>query len=268
VSDDLLHIDLTIKERNIKFDLTYDPAFIADMCTRAFMIKDGCCEPEVAHLMRRVIRPGDFCIDGGANIGFFTLLMSRLVGEQGHIECFEPAVVNFKKLRRNLELNKVENVTAINRALWSEETDLTLHIAQDTGTCSLMRHDYSITTLPVRGLSLDTWCQHYDQPPRLLKLDIEGAEEHALLGAALMLAKGIDFVVTEINARALHNFGSSQADLRAYMKRYGYSMFWMHEDGAEPTLVADDQVLEGSENMNALFSKLELVRRTWDEVLS
>jgi FkbM family methyltransferase len=268
MTDDLLHIDLTIRERNIKFDLVIDPGFIADVCTVQFMKRDGCCEPEVAHLMRRVVRPGDFCIDGGANIGFFTLFMSRLVGEQGHVEAFEPAVVNFKKLRKNLELNKVENVTAINRALWSEETDLTLHIAQDTGTCSLMPHAHCITSLPIRCLTLDKWCQHYDQPPRLLKLDIEGAEEHALLGAAQMLAKGIDFIVTEINARALYNFGSSQACLRDYMKRYGYDMFWLHEDGSEPTHVGVDQMLQGDENLNALFSKPDTVRRAWDEVLS
>ena len=58
-TDDLLHVDLTICERNVKFDLAIDPGFISDVCTVQFMKRDGCCEPEVAHLMRRVIRPGD-----------------------------------------------------------------------------------------------------------------------------------------------------------------------------------------------------------------
>src|ERR1700687_6112219 len=41
----------------------------------------GCPEPEVSDVMARVCRPGDFVIDGGANIGFFTVLLSKLVGE-------------------------------------------------------------------------------------------------------------------------------------------------------------------------------------------
>lgn len=266
--DNLLHIDLTVRERNIKFDLTYDPGFIADVCTKTFLNYNGACEPEVVHVMRRVIRPGDFVIDGGANVGFFTLLMSRLVGDQGHVEAFEPATVNFKKLRQNIEINRVENVTAVNRALWSEEADLTLYIAHDTGLCSLMPFDHSITTFPIKCLTLDKWCGNYDQRPRLIKLDIEGAEEHALIGAAHMLEAGIDFVITEINERALLNFGCSQADLRRYMKRHHYDMFWLHEDGSEPTLVREDQVLEGAENMNCLFSTEEKVRRAWEEVLS
>jgi FkbM family methyltransferase len=266
--DENLHIDMTVKERNVKFDLTYDPGFIADVCTKRFLEHNGACEPDTVHVMRRVIKPGDFVIDGGANIGFFTMLMSRLVGEQGHVEAFEPATVNFKKLRNNLELNKVENVTAINRALWSDDADLTLYISQDTGLCSLMPFEFSITTLPVRVLTLDRWCAGYDQRPRLIKLDIEGSEERALIGAARMLQAGVDFIVTEINERALSNFGSSQADLRHYMKSKGYDMFWMHEDGLEPTLVTDDQVLEGAENMNALFSKPEIVRNAWETPLS
>src|SRR5579864_4256644 len=106
MAEENLHIDMTVRERNIKFDLTYDPGFIADVCTRQFLLHNGAGEPEVVHVMRRAIRPGDFVIDGGANIGFMTLIMSRLVGEQGHVEAFEPATVNFKKLRKNLELNK------------------------------------------------------------------------------------------------------------------------------------------------------------------
>jgi FkbM family methyltransferase len=268
MTDDLLHIDMTVRERNIKFDLTYDPGFLADICTKRFLERNGACEPDTVHVMRRVIRPGDFVIDGGANIGFFTMLLSRLVGKQGHVEAFEPATVNFKKLCKNLELNKVENVTAINRALWSEEADLMIHIAPDTGLSSLMPFEAAITSLPVKTLTLDRWCSNYDQRPRLIKLDIEGAEEHALIGAAQMLETGVDFVVTEINERALFNFGSSQHDLRHYMKSKDYDMFWMHEDGSAPTLVTADQVLEGAENMNALFSKSKLVRDAWETPLS
>jgi FkbM family methyltransferase len=207
-------------------------------------------------------------IDGGANIGFMTMIMSRLVGAQGHVEAFEPATVNFKKLRKNLELNKVENVTAINRALWRSDEQLTLHIAHDTGLCCLRPLDFELMTLPVGGLTLDRWCMNYEQAPRLLKLDIEGAEEDALVGARAMLERGIDFVICECNVVALDRFGSSQRDLRTCMERWGYEMFLMHENGDEPELVSEDRLVEGPENLNVLFSKPDIVRRAWEESLS
>lgn len=261
-------VDMTVNGRQIDFDLYFDPNFMADVCTRQFLQHNGACEPELVHLMRRVIRPGDFVIDGGANIGFFTLVASRLVGEEGHVEAFEPATVNFKKLRKNLDLNRVENVTAVNRALWSDDTEQMLYLAQDTGLCSLMPFESAITSLPVRGLTLDGWCLNYEHSPRLIKLDLEGAEEHALIGARALLEEGVDFVVCELNMRALHNFGSSQANLRKYMKAKGYEMFWLHEDGSEPTLVDDGHVLEGAENLNALFSEPEIVRKAWEAELT
>lgn len=268
MTDELLHIDMTVKERNIQFDLTFDPGFIADVCTKTFLNYNGACEPEVVHVMRRVIRPGDFVIDGGANVGFFTLLMSRLVGEQGHVEAFEPATVNFKKLRKNLEINKVENVTAVNKALWrTDHEQLQLYISHDTGLCSLRLFEGALAALPVGGLTLDRWCGGYDQRPRLIKLDVEGAEEDVLVGAKRLL-EGVDFVICELNVGALDRFGSSQHDLRAYMERQGYEMFLTQENGDEPEFVSTDRVVEGPENLNVLFSTKERVRKAWEEVLS
>ena len=55
--------------------------------------------------MSRVVKPGDYCVDVGAHIGYFTLLLSRLVGETGYVLAFEPGTNNLPKLKRNLELN-------------------------------------------------------------------------------------------------------------------------------------------------------------------
>jgi FkbM family methyltransferase len=265
---DSMHVGMTVVGREIKFDLTYDPNFVSDASTRAFLQHNGACEPEVVHLMRRVIRPGDFVIDGGANIGFFTLVMSRLVGDSsafsGHVEAFEPSTLNFKKLRANLELNKVENVTAINRALWSADEQVTLHQAVDSSASSLMPFEGVLSHIPVGGLTLDKWCLAYDQAPRLLKLDIEGAELHALQGADKMLGRGIDFIACEMNLVALERFGASQMDLRDYMAGKGYSAFTLHENGERPTLIDRAQeVLPDRANLNILFSTVERVHEAW-----
>ena len=264
-----IHVDMTIAGRRIEFYMHYDPSFVQDANMAACLRLNGCCEPEVVHLFRRVLRPGDFAIDGGTSVGFMTMVMSRLVGDQGHVEAFEPSTINFKKVRANVELNKVENVTVVNRALWSEEMSLTLYQGIDSGFSSLTPFSESLSHIPVNGLTLDKWCGSYDQAPRLLKLDIEGAELHALIGAGDMLTRGIGFVVCEMNLPALERFGTSQMDLRDYMAGKGYSTFMLQENGDRPTLVDREQIIvPGRANLNVLFSTVERVHAAWGVELS
>jgi FkbM family methyltransferase len=268
-----LHVHMTVLGREIVFDLVYDPGFIADVMTKRFLEHNGACEPETVHLMRRVLRTGDFAIDGGANIGFFTMVMSRLVGDsstgsEGHVEAFEPSTVNFKKLRINVERSHAENVTVINRALWSEDSQVTLHQPADTGMSSLAPLQGTLNRTPVGGLTLDKWCLAYDQKPRLLKLDIEGAELHALIGAGQLLTRGIDFVCCEMNLPALDRFGASQMDLRDYMAGKGYTTFELRQDGGRPVPVARDRRLVPEvQNFNVLFSTVERVHEAWEQPL-
>jgi FkbM family methyltransferase len=261
-----MHVDMTINGKRVTFDMTWDPEFHSDANTAAFLRHNGACEPEVVHLMRRVLRQGDFAIDGGANIGFFTLLMARLVGERGHVEAFEPQWTNFNKLRANIALNRMENVNAVNRPLWSENSEVVLHVHPDTGLCSLMPVEGEISKIPCNGLTLDRWCSMYENPCRLLKLDIEGAEEHALVGAQDILIKGIDFITCECNDRTLREFGSSQLELRDYMASKGYSAFMLHDDGSRPSFIDRGHCLSGPENMHILFSTEMKVHGAWEDI--
>ncbi len=121
-----------------------------------------------------------------------------------------------------------------------------------------------LNRIPVGGLTLDKWCLAYDQAPRFLKLDIEGAELHALIGAGVMLTRGIDFISCELNLGALERFGTTQADLRDHLAGKGYSTFLLHENGDRPTLVDRAQeVLPDRANLNVLFSTVEHVREAW-----
>jgi FkbM family methyltransferase len=197
-----------------------------------------------------------------------TMIMSRLVGNQGRVEAFEPSTINYKKLMANLTLNSTENVFVVNRPLWSEYAPVELHQAVDSGSSSLMPFNGSLNTLSCVGLTLDRWFEMYDQTPRFLKLDIEGAELHALIGAQALLKSGIDFISCELNLEALDRFGATQTDLRGFMLDRGYDTFLLHEDGSRPLLVTHDQEIIGlPRNGNILFSKEATVREAWEQVL-
>ena len=67
--------------------------------------------------MREILKPGMVVLDIGANIGYHTLISSKLVGNTGKIYSFEPEPHNFKLLLKNIEINEFKNIIPINKAL-------------------------------------------------------------------------------------------------------------------------------------------------------
>src|SRR6266699_2559349 len=67
--------------------------------------------------LNRFLRPGDTFVDVGANIGLFTLIAARLVGPQGRVLSFEPTPETFARLTKNVQTNRLENVSCQQLAL-------------------------------------------------------------------------------------------------------------------------------------------------------
>lgn len=195
---------------------------------------DASYEPEVIDIMRRVLKPGDCAIDGGANIGFFTVLMGVLVGEEGSVLAFEPATDNVKKLRENVALRNTP-AKIIPQPLWHKCEKVILHLGPGEGCHSLrplmFTIDETIDKQEMEATTIDTW----NVAPRLIKLDLEGAEVNALMGAVKTISKHRPYVVSEWNANALSWFGKCGKDITSFAKeQFGYETFILQEKGIYP----------------------------------
>ena len=258
-----VNINFEINKRKFAFKMTHAPSSLPDRDMMLCMERFGCPEPEVMHLLARVLRPGDFAIDGGANIGFFSIVMAQLVDTNGIVLAVEPGENNLPKLRDNLKLNGLKNFEICNRPLWSAPEMVTLHYSQHGGMNSLSAHQ------PMMGKKLmeATTLSHWYDTPRLIKLDIEGAEEHALRGAQKHLVNHVPYIVCELNLPALKGLGSTQESLRKFMREWGYSTFILFRDGQLPCLVPDKtQIFEAEDyngTVNVLFSTVEAVSNVW-----
>jgi FkbM family methyltransferase len=140
------------------------------------------------------LRPGDVAYDVGANAGFFTLLMSKLVGPAGRVHAFEPHPRNLENLHRHLALNNVANVTVHPVAVGDKTGKATFHCSDDSATGRL-----------ARGGELTVDCVALDDldipPPNTVKMDIEGGEGLALCGMTRILRTARPFLVVEGHAR-------------------------------------------------------------------
>ncbi len=76
--------------------------------------------------LRKLLRSGDVFLDIGAHIGFYSLIASQIVGQEGTVVAVEADPYNFKKLTLHLKLNHIRNVVAVNEAVSNKKEVLRL----------------------------------------------------------------------------------------------------------------------------------------------
>lgn len=67
-------------------------------------------EPITEKTFRRVLKPGMLVIEAGASEGYFSILISKLIGNSGRLICFEPFPKYFWQLSTNVKVNNRTNV--------------------------------------------------------------------------------------------------------------------------------------------------------------
>lgn len=166
----------------------------------------GGVEAVVQRTLAQTLEPGQVVYDVGANIGFFTIICSRLVGPQGRVYAFEPMPQNAATLRHNVTLNALENAVVVEKAASSS-----------SGTAELMISDWSgLHVLNVGGVSppyrggdirinvetvtLDDFFSATDaRPPDVVKIDVEGAELEVIKGMSAMLVSTKPLLICELH---------------------------------------------------------------------
>jgi FkbM family methyltransferase len=254
-------IDFKLNGRQFSFSMTYDADNACDRDMMSEFQSLGICEPEVVCAMERIVREGDTVIDGGANIGFFTIYLAQLVGPKGNVIAIEPGQNNIWKLEENVRLNKLKNVEIIRKPLWLDHSEVTLYMRQEGGRNSLWSDEGYLGKAKIKA------CTLADFPPhRLVKLDIEGAEVAALIGYSE--TDYPPFVIAEMNNIAMGYLDFDQNDLRSNGPgSFGFDTFLLQKDGNLPMLVPEHTtIVTERQNVNILLSSIEDVGKVWTEV--
>lgn len=130
------------------------------------------------------VSEGDIVIDAGANEGILTLVYSRKVGPAGKVFAFEPDEKNVEKLGLNLELNEnTQNVQLEQKGLWSRSDIKNFYQSGSVGSSIFYEEPQAVKrSIPV--VSIDEFVKDQKlSKVDFIKMDIEGAEIEALLGA-------------------------------------------------------------------------------------
>ncbi|MGP3966393.1 FkbM family methyltransferase [Streptomyces sp. 6N223] len=197
-----------------------------------FLYFGGLPDYEEMTFMERFLRPGDGFIDGGANEGMFTLLAAKLVGPTGAVHAFEPVPAYLDRLRENVRASRLDWVTVHDVAIGAEPGRVPFVL---NGVGSRIRTEADEAAGPeVIVRRLDDVLP--ERPFAMGKLDVEGAEHQALLGATRLMTRGEPAVwMVELVDRFLGRYGSSRALLLRWLDDQGYDLALYDPDRNELT---------------------------------
>lgn len=165
----------------------------------------GTYEQEMQSALGELIKPGMTIYDVGANIGYVTLMLGKLVGMKGKVFAFEALPDNVERLHRNVELNDyIDRVTISPGAVGASagEVKFLVHSSGGMGKAagSAGRDEQYLREITVPGISLDEFV--YTQgnpPPQAVKMDIEGGEVMALPGMRRLLVEVRPLMLMELH---------------------------------------------------------------------
>jgi FkbM family methyltransferase len=200
-------------------------------------------EKTTTDLFKKVVKPGNVVVDLGANIGYFTLLASKLVGSNGKVFAFEPEPKNYSYLSKNIEINNYNQTNAFQKAVSDKNGKTQLYVClYDTGHHTI--NEYSGIEAYSRGrhtekqavdietVSLDSFLNGKTDHVDVMKVDVEGAEALAFFGMENILKANRDIkIFLEFFPLLIKNMGSSPEEfIRKILGDYNFSIYIIPDD--------------------------------------
>ena len=239
-------------------------------------------EPITTVLFKRVVKRGAVVVDAGANVGYFSLLAATLVGPTGKVISFEPEPSNFAYLKKNIELNKFDNVVPVQKAVSDTSGTTNLFICSyDSGHHTINRADGIAAiaygrSFEERSVSIET--TRLDDALRslgvtkvdVIKVDIEGAEALAIKGMQSLFAQPDLTVFIEYFPLLIEKMGTNpDSFVDSLLNDYGFIAYVICSDydaspGSENLIevkerrILDEQLKAQGSHVNLLLSKKPL----------
>lgn len=190
-------------------------------------------EPDFA-VVKNLIKHGECVIDVGANFGFYTLFLSRLVGTKGNVYSIEPIPRTYKILLNNINKLKLGNVEVFNYAISDKDGSVIMEIPKfDSGGENFYQskivanteQDPSLISFKIDTKSLDSLLFAKSKEFSFLKIDVEGHELQVINGAMKLINRFKPVLYIEVSDNPDDNKTSS-FELFNLLSNIGYSPYY------------------------------------------
>ena len=180
------------------FKMMVDGSSYMDLSLYKQFTQTGYYEKEISLYIKNNLYPGDVFVDIGANSGYYTLLASRIVGQQGHVYSFEPHPDTYNRLVQNIMLNSLNNIHTFNYAVSSFDGEGELFVSKSSDGLN------SLKPIPLMSGHLKVGIRKLDTVIRgdvkMIKIDAEGSELDIIRGAENIISSSPELIIIyEIN---------------------------------------------------------------------
>lgn len=184
--------------------------------------------------LERVVRPGDFALDVGAFVGFYTQRLSQLVGKTGEVWAFEPVPETFSVLSYIVRSLSLSNVRVLNLALSDSDGPAVMEIPRYRRGGESLYDAHIVSTrsrpglraIPIQRRTLDSVLSGAGtsrRTVRFIKLDVEFHELHTVCGAIDTIRRDHPVILMEFLATS--DPSNSRSKLLNLLAAEGYRDF-------------------------------------------
>ncbi len=180
----------------------------------------GTWETDVVDVLREVVREGFVAYDVGAHIGYYALILSKLVGPSGRVVSFEPVSSSYSFLAENIRMNHLTQVEAHNMAVTDRSGRLRFNIPSDV-PFPVGASFQEAGGVEVEATSIDEFMREREKRLNFLKVDAEGAEDLVLKGACSAIHANHPIIIVEI-----HHFDGEigRSTVPDLLRSWGYEL--------------------------------------------
>ena len=201
-------------------------------------------EQEVKEIFLENISPGDVVIDVGSNIGDYTLIASKKVGDSGKVLSFEPLSETFLTLNRNLQLNEITNCMFFQNAVGEKPGLANLYKNNLSGTMGhldsslngkdlIKRDEIEVVTID------DVLTSEHIDTVNMIKIDVEGFEHEVLLGCLQSFKENkIKKILCEVHFKYLESKGKSEEAIYDLLREHNFTITPISRKGARVHILA------------------------------
>jgi len=211
-------------------------------------------------LLEQHVQQGDVVLDIGANIGYYALLLSDLVGNKGRVHCFEPDKKNYDYLQNST--SSKGNVTINNKAAGPKTEILKIYTSKNLNVDhrTYKPDDYD-QEIEIEAVSMDDYLFNNlkEEGGRVdfIKMDIQGFEMQAIQGMQKLLKKNKDVkIISEFWPYGLKKAGSSVTEYFKFLTENGFKCYLLEKKSLEKLSLEKVSSLEnlGEEHYFNIFA--------------
>jgi len=138
-------------------------------------------EPVSTEIVKSLLKKGDVVLEAGANIGYYTILESKIIGKEGIVYAVEPVKENLKLLKKNIKLNDLKNVKTYDIAFCEKEKEIEMSVSRQGNLHTPRKIIDPLRIDKIKGVSLDHFFKK-KRKPNFMRMDIEGFEDVVFSG--------------------------------------------------------------------------------------